>query len=53
MQLELFPTDQVRNKTPTVLNRLTQDERAALIRTLARLLVKAIRPQKKGARHER
>ncbi len=53
MQLELFPIDRERDKNTPVLTRLTPDERIALIRILARLIIKTIRPQKKGARHER
>ena len=53
MQLELFPTARELGKRPSVLAHLNQDERATLIRTLARLLVKTIRPPTKGPRHER
>ena len=53
MQMELFPKAQELCTRPSVLARLNQDERAALIRTLARLIVKTIRPQTKGARYER
>ena len=52
MQLELFPTGRQTHKRPTVLIRLNPEERAALIRSLARLLVKTIRPPKKGLNHE-
>jgi hypothetical protein len=53
MQLELFPTARPFRERPPVLARLTSEERRALIKTLARLLVKTIRPSTKGARHER
>jgi hypothetical protein len=53
MQLELFPTGRQTDKRPTVLIRLNPEERAALIKSLARLLVKTIRPPKKGLNHER
>ena len=53
MQLELFPADRQTEKRPTALKHLNPEERAALIRSLARLLVKTIRPPKKGLNHER
>lgn len=53
MQLELFRTRPQLGKRPAVLARLSQTDRATLIRTLARLLVKTITAQSKGPRHER
>ncbi len=53
MQLELFPAGRELCKRPSVLARLNPDERITLIRTLARLLVKTIRPQTKGPSNER
>jgi len=53
MQLELFPADRQIDKLPAVLIRLNPEERTALIKSLARLLVKTIRPPTKGASHER
>ena len=53
MQLELFPTGQESCPRPPVLARLNPEERAALIRTLARLIVKTIRPRTKGRSDER
>lgn len=53
MQLELFPTARPLREQPPVLARLNLEERRALIRTLARLLVKTIRPPTKGASYER
>ena len=53
MQMELFSTDRVLRKKSSVLDRLNQDARAALIRVLARLMVKTIRPEAKGNSDER
>jgi len=53
MQLELFPPTRPSPARPPVLSRLNQEQRRALIRTLARLLVKTIRPPRKGAHDER
>ena len=54
MQLKLFDRDQKSPDTPTLWKRLRQDERAAVVATLSRLLAKTIRPdsQKRG-NHER
>jgi hypothetical protein len=53
MQLQLFPTRPEPPKRPTVLDRAGADERAAMIRALARLMVKAVRPDTKEAQDER
>ena len=53
MQLELFPTGRQIGKRPAILAHLNPDERAALIRTLARLIVKTVRPKTKGRNDER
>jgi len=53
MQLQLFPTTRPSTERPPVLARLNPEERRALVRTLARLLVKALRPPRRGASHER
>jgi hypothetical protein len=53
MQLELFPARPQLGKKPSVLARLSQVDHAALIRVLARLLVRTITSQPKGPRHER
>lgn len=54
MQLRLFDRDQKSADTPTLWKRLRQDERAAVVATLSRLLAKTIRPDsKKKGNHER
>jgi len=53
MQLELFPSARPTPERPPVLTRLRPEERTTLIRTLARLLIKTVRPPQKGARNER
>jgi hypothetical protein len=53
MQMELFPTARELCKRSSALARLNQDERATLIRTLARLIVKTIRSPRKGRNDER
>ena len=53
MQLELFPTAQPAAERPAVLARLNPEQRKALVRVLARLLVNTIRPPRKGASDER
>jgi hypothetical protein len=52
MQMELFPTARELCKRSSVVARLNQDERATLIRALARLIVKTIRPSRKGGSDE-
>lgn len=57
MQLELFPTrpeptkKSTTKKSPT-LDLMTRDERAAMIKALARLMMKVIRPETKGGSDE-
>jgi hypothetical protein len=53
MQLELFPTAVQSRDRPSVLLRLSPEQHAALVRTLARVLAQALRPPAKGASHER
>lgn len=53
MQLELFPTARPAAERPTVLARLNPEQRRALVRGLAQLLAKAIRPPRKGTNDER
>jgi hypothetical protein len=53
MQLQLFPTHRKPPKRPPILDRAGADERAAMIRALARLMVKTVRPDTKEPDHER
>ena len=53
MQLELFPTARPAAERPPVLAHLNPEGRRTLVRVLARLLVKTIRPPRKGASDER
>jgi hypothetical protein len=53
MQQELFPAVRQSPERPAVLVRLNPEQRRALVRVLARLLVKTIRPPKTGASDER
>jgi hypothetical protein len=53
MQLHLFQTHPEPPKRPPILDRAGVEDRAAMIRALARLMVKAVRPETKGAGDER
>jgi hypothetical protein len=53
MQLQLFPTHPEPPKRPPILDRARANERAAMIEALARLMVKAVRPETKEADDER
>lgn len=54
MQLKLFDRDQKSPGTPPLWMRLRQDERAAVIATLSRLIAKTIRPDgRRRGNHER
>lgn len=53
MQLELFPPARPAVERPDVLARLNPKGRRTLVRVLARLLVKTIRPPRRGASDER
>jgi hypothetical protein len=52
MQLDLSLTGRELDKRPSILARLNPEDRAALIKTLARLLVKTVRPQTKEPSHD-
>jgi hypothetical protein len=53
MQLQLFPTRPKPPKRSPILDRAGADDRAAMIRALARLMAKAVRPETTGADDER
>lgn len=53
MQFQLFPTHPEPPKRPPILDRASAEERAVMIRALARLMVKAVRPETKEAEDER
>jgi hypothetical protein len=53
MQLELFPLQPEPRSKSTRWARLTQDEREAIVRKLARLMARAVRPMSKRDADER
>jgi hypothetical protein len=53
MQTQLFPTHPEPPKRPPILDRTSAEDRAAVIRALARVMVKAVRPERKETDDER
>lgn len=52
MQLDLFSTRPEPTKKSPTWDRMTKDERTVIIKALARLMMKVIRPETKGVNDE-